>query len=1165
VTVGGDPQPFDACGPLPGAGVTILEASAGTGKTFTIAALTARLVADGVELSHILAVTFTRMATGELRDRVRERLVSAEDRLTRWLEGGTPVPEEDAVARLLASGPEDLVRSRRDRLAKAVAGFDAATITTTHGFCQLVLSGLGVEGEVPAGATLLEETADLVEEVVDDLYVRRALGWGTPVFDRRTALAIGLAAVDQPDTPLVPAGGDDTPGRRARLAELVRREVARRLRDANQLTYDDMLVRLRNALADPTRGTAACDRMRDQYHVVLVDEFQDTDPVQWDVVRRAFGTGATTLVLIGDPKQAIYAFRGADVYSYLDATALAGERYTLGQSWRSDRDLLQAFDALLDPLQLGHPDIPYRRVDAVPGHVQPGVTGAPDGAALRVRIVDGRHPELPHTRTQGLIVKGAAREWVAADLAADVVGLLSSGAELVARDEEDRQRGLPRRVAPGDVAVLVGTNSQARIVQEALRAAGVPAVVAGGESVFATAAATYWLRLLEALEQPAARARAVGVALTPFIGMTAEAVARASEDEWEDVHTRMHRWAEILRRRGVAVLFRVISTDEGLPGRLLRDGPGEREITDLAHVAQLLHAQATAEQLGPLALRAWLARRRDQAQTEAVDTEERSQRLDSDADAVQVLTIHRAKGLEFPVVYCPYLWHFSSHNRAGEAVVFHDAATGVRLLDVGGEQGGGHSDHALLATRDGRGEDLRTLYVALTRARHQAVIWWARAHDCQHSALGRLLMLRDGQGAVPASGKFVPKDEAVMAKLTERAQAVPGRISVAWAAGAGGERWTGADPVVDESRLAVASFERSLDDRWRRTSYSGITAALHEGLFGRGALVDSEPESRGITDEPAATSALADDGRDDPVLDIRSSGHTDRTAAAVPLPLAAMPGGTEVGTFVHAVLEAVDFASADLSAEVRTAVGAELARHPVNIGDPEAVTAGLVAAIATPLGPVTGGVSLRDIRRPDRLDELGFELPLAGGDRPRGQVVTAEVGRLLAEHLARTPETAPGVLAGYGARLADPLLATDLRGYLSGSLDLVFRVPAEDGPRYFVADYKTNRLGSGERLTTWDYRPVALDEEMQHLHYPLQALLYLTALHRYLRWRQPAYEPTRHLGGVLYLFLRGMVGPATPFVDGGPCGVFSWRPPTSLVTELSDLLDSGSSEAGAAR
>jgi exodeoxyribonuclease V beta subunit len=222
----------------------------------------------------------------------------------------------------------------------------------------------------------------------------------------------------------------------------------------------------------------------------------------------------------------------------------------------------------------------------------------------------------------------------------------------------------------------------------------------------------------------------------------------------------------------------------------------------------------------------------------------------------------------------------------------------------------------------------------------------------------------------------------------------------------------------------------------------------------------------------------------------------------------------------------------------------------VDVGDEEAALAGLRLALETPLGPLAGELRLRDVRLADRLDEVVFELPLAGGEHPSGVLQLEAMATLLEQRL---PPGDP--LQGYAERLREPGLRDELRGFLTGFLDLVVRTP---GPRYAVVDYKTNWLGAeGEELRAWHYRPAALAEAMQRAHYPLQALLYLVALHRYLRWRQPGYDPAQHLGAVHYLFLRGMTGPDVPRVEGQPCGVFSWQPPAGLVPALSDLLDRG--------
>jgi exodeoxyribonuclease V beta subunit len=1109
---------FDVCGPLP-SGVTVLEASAGTGKTYTIAALTARYVAEGTPLDRLLLITFTRMATGELRDRVRERLVGCEQALSRIL-AGAPDEHDDPVVTLLASGSPDEVSLRRDRLARAVADFDAATIATTHGFCQEVLAELGTVGDLDRETAFVEDVSELLEQAVDDLYVRRFHRREAARFKRAEALKIARAAVENPMAELEPRDEptDSTAAMRYRLAKAVREELDQRKRRLAIMTYDDLLTRLKNTLEGPS-GEAARARLRSRFDVVLVDEFQDTDPTQWQILDRAFAKGDVTLVLVADPKQAIYAFRGADVYAYLTAAATADSRATLRENRRADQSLIDAYDALFADARLGHEGIEYRLVRATDAHQEPRLAGAPSDAALRVRVVLRKEPTIELTYN-GFAATDSAREHIARDLAADIVALLSSGATIEHRTPDGEPAG-HEQICPRHTAVLVRTHATAELVRDQLNAANVPVVINGAGSVFATRSARDWLALLEAIERPASPVRARTASLTLFLGWTAERIAIAREEEWEEVHRRLHRWSRILRDRGVAALLEAITVGEDLAARVLSVSDGERRLTDLRHLAQLLHRAASTERLGVTALRGWLAERVADADRDEGE-EERARRLESDAEAVQVLTIHRSKGLEFPVVYCPFLWD-PTWIRSKEPVAFHDPATGYKhTVDVGLE-GRTFKRHADQYVIEQRGEDLRLAYVALTRAKHQAVIWWAGTRYSCNSPLARLLFAKDADGVVRSFGDSTPADASVVERFRELAAVAPGRISVERSTLAGvPAAWSPPlEPPVD---LATARFERRLDLWWRRTSYSDITAEAHDPL------VASEPERPVLSDEPETPTPVAVEDVARPELERES-------------PLGAAPVGVDFGTFVHTVLEATDFAAPDLDAELAEHVAGALSRRALDLGEPGRVVDGLRAAIETSLGPVVGGVRLRDVERANRLDELEFELPLAGGDAPTGRLTLQAIAGALREHL---PAGDP--MAAYASRLEDPALRAQVRGFLTGSIDLVIRL---EGPRFVVVDYKTNWLGPiGEPLTLAHYQAEALAAEVSRAHYGLQALLYTVALHRYLRWRMPGYDPGRHLAGVLYLFLRGMAGEPD-------AGVFAWRPPGSLVESLSAVLDGG--------
>jgi exodeoxyribonuclease V beta subunit len=1136
--IGLQPVEFDPCGDLP-RGVTVLEASAGTGKTYTIAALTARYVAEGTRLERLLLVTFTRIATGELRERVRERLVSVERGLARRLAGAPAGDDEDPVVTLLAGTHPG---RHRENLARAIASFDAATIATTHGFCQEMLGGLGIAGDLEPDVTFVEDLSDLVDDVVDDLYVRRFSRGGPPPFGRAEAAAIARAAIDNPSARLVSADAE-VPQMRLRLAAAARAELEGRKRAMMVMTYDDLVTRLKSALEGPG-GTAVAAQLRARYEVVLVDEFQDTDPAQWEILRLAFGqhlANPATLVLIADPKQAIYAFRGADVYAYLDAARTAGTQATLPVNWRSDQGLIDAHDALFSGVRLGHEGIAYRQVRAADEHQQPGLTGAPVAAPLRLRVA--LRADLPLT-ARGYARAGDARHHVVCDVAADIVSLLGSGARVTAQGSDAGSEA----VRPAHIAVLVRTNRQAAMIREALQDVGVPAVINGAGSVFGTEPAREWLRLLEALERPASITRAHSAALTGFVGWPAERLAEADEDswEWENVHRRLHEWARVLRTRGVASLLETVMRDategQALAARVLGESTGERSLTDLRHTGQLLHAAASAEQLGVTALTAWLRTRIAEAVTDSAD-EERSRRLESDAEAVQVLTIHRSKGLEFPVVHLPFLWEPGYiPDKPPRPVFFHDPdAEDERTIDVA-LAGDGFDRHREQFVREQRGEDLRLAYVALTRARHQAVVWWAGSFDSRDSPLGRLLFARADNGDVEPSGRSTPTDQAVVNRFRSLADATggPGQtISV--------ERSQLGEPTVwraertSPADLAVSPFQRSLDLRWRRTSYTDITAASHEEW------VTSEPEQPLLADEPPGPGPPAAPGPE----------PTATVLGDAPVLLSAMPAGVDVGTFVHRVMEATDFAAPDVDGELAARIAEVQGRRAVDVGPVGALVTGLRAVLETPLGPVLGDRRLRDVQRRDRLDELGFELPLAGGDQPTGWLTLRRIAAVLRAH------TGPGdPLAGYAERLDDARLRQSVRGYLTGSLDLVVRIsdpnPRDAAPpRFAVLDYKTNWLGPPEEpLTASHYRPAAMAAEMLRHHYALQALLYAVALHRFLRWRVPGYDPALHLAGVVYLFVRGMTGAEGGAVTGGGrTGVFGWPAPPGLVPALSDALD----------
>lgn len=1076
---------FDLLGPLPAAGsTTVLEASAGTGKTFALAGLVTRYIAEGVAtLDEMLLITFSRAASRELRERVRCQIVE----IVAALCDSPECAPNDFVAYLCRGTAAD--RDQRcARLRDALANFDAATIATTHQFCQLVLRSLGVAGDTDAGVTLVESLDDLVSRIVDDLYlVHFGSDRDEAALTHADALKLARAVVADPCAQLRPTDPDPESVAAVRLqfARDVLDQLDLRKRRLGILSYDDLLTRLADALED--NDSDARDRMRNRWPIVMVDEFQDTDPIQWQVIERAFN-GHCTLVLIGDPKQAIYGFRGGDIYTYLDAARTAGQRCTLSVNWRSDKVLVDALQVVLRGAALGDPDIVVRDVEAhVAGH---RLRNAPHNAPFRLRLLGRAMFGRAGAKT---IPIAALRDYISADLAADVGALLASEATF---------DGNP--VQAGDVAVIVERSEDALACQKALIATGIQAVYTGDSDVFASDAADDWLCLLEAFDQTHRNGLVRAAGATVFFGHTADDLAAGGDQLTDRLAVTLRDWADHLRARGPAAVFEAAQR-AGLGRRVLGEPGGERTMTDLAHIAQLLHEVAHRQRLTLPALRDWLRRQRE----ERDGPQERNRRIDSDAAAVQIMTVWGAKGLQFPIVYLPFA--FNRHVFVDDIPLYHD--DGVRCLHVGGRDNAGQVD--ALSRAEAARNDIRLTYVALTRAQSQVVAWWAPAWDEPNGGLSRLMRgRRIGSAAVPDSCE--PKtisDEQALALMRE------------WEAAGG--------PVIEEpsvtavapilppappTGLDVRHFHRSIDTDWRRTSYSALIRAT---------------EAAGVSSEAEVTA------RDDEVEVVPAGAPGD---ADVPSPMAELPSGATFGSLVHAVLETADPSAADLTAELEAQVRLHSTWWPVDV-EPAALAAALVPMHDTPLGPLADGLTLRQIGVPDRLRELDFEMPVAGGDA-RGlapDIRLADVGALLRDYL---PADDP--FARYGQRLmSDGLGGQPLRGYLSGSIDVVLRLP---GQRYLVVDYKTNFLGEAAA----DYSVPRLTEAMLHSDYPLQALLYLVVLHWFLRWRQPGYDPSTHLGGVLYLFVRGMCGATTP-----ESGVFGWQPPAGLVPVLSDLLGEG--------
>lgn len=1116
-------KPLDILGELPSPGTTLIEADAGTGKTYTLVALATRFLAEGVvDAEHLMLVTFSRAATRELQERMRLRLVQTLRGLEAPPDAGA---DPDPVVELLRTGTAEQVAERRDRLATALGNFDAATIVTTHAFCRRMLDGLGAIGAGESDGSTRTDLTELTREIVDDLYLRTyARSAEPPPFDRRVAGAIADAAMRDRQAALAPTDVDGTDAaERVAFAAAAREELRRRKAISGIRDFEDLQQALLDRITDPASGAEAVRRIRERFTVVLVDEFQDTDDRQWEILRTAFGAGdANRLILVADPKQAIYAFRGADIFSYLRARTDAVDGGALTTNRRTDQLLIAGLDHLQGGAELGDPQI----VVGTPGahRTEPRLIDRATGAApppLVVRMLGRDAAKAPADREFPPVAD--MRSAVAADVARRIVALL---------DETERRTGrdTTEPLSPGDIAVLVRTHGQVAAVREHLDAVGVPSVPIGGTSVYATDAARWWLAVLQAVEAPTRNRLVRLAALTPVFGYTPADLDRDPDGVVARVADELIAAARLIERVGYSAALERLALVGNVPlaSRLLRLSSGGRDITDLRHIAELLDTDGPIPPV-PTAVRR-LERRIAEPESAG---DERIRRLDSDADAVQLATIHATKGLEFPVVCLPYLWD-AARNPKPETMVLHDDRK-QRLLDVGGWQAAGAAQRSASATAEIDGEDLRLMYVGLTRAESRVILWWAPSVVTGKSPLHRMLSRPADSATVPADALLPSTDDAFDAVLRRWAREGPqGAIAIERLRGAPTDAVTWQPPTAPVDRLRAARFDRTVDTTWRRLSYTSLTAGAH--------AAPPEPERPAVViDEPAPAEEVEIDREDIPVEDppalVAETVDDPDVPARFRSPMADLPAGADFGVVVHEVLQFIDTSADDLRAEVaRRCVQAQ--REGGLEVDVEALADALTAVLRTPLG--AGADTLAAVGPADRLSEMEFEVPLAGTDPDGGPITISSIA-----HVLRRLLPADDPLAAYPDHLAR-LEPTRLRGYLTGSIDSVLRLP---GPRFVVVDYKTNRVG-GEALDIRGYDHAAMADEMIRSHYPLQAILYAVALHRYLRWRLPGYDPHRHLGGMRYLFVRAMVGADTP----ADLGVFTWEPPADVVVALSDLL-----------
>ncbi|GGY23272.1 RecBCD enzyme subunit RecB [Rhodanobacter panaciterrae] len=1172
---------------MPLHGRILIEASAGTGKTWNIGLIYLRLLLErDFRVEQILVTTFTDAAAQELRERLRRRLVEAE----RLLESAASMPAIDDNSlenylSLLCPDADSRCHALR-KIQLAHTDLDRAPVSTIHALCQRIQRDYPLESGAAFANDKLFDEQQLQRECVEDFWRRRYLAGAVDPREaalllkdgpegllrdlgglsnstdarieagglaelerqiaalrteaaivelqrlasdrslygsRKTALSNRLnkivaalkdgdeeqltGALDktfEPDSileqeppesagtlnehPLIRALQTLRPllqlrtifTRGAVLAEAAqtcREEMPRRARQRHVLTFSMLIDAVYERLCSEQTDDVLANRLFEAFPAALIDEFQDTDQRQFAIFDRIY-RGRGTLVMIGDPKQAIYSFRGGDVAAYLRASEQANQRFSLGTNHRSSRALVEALNAWYGHTEggFGHPQIRYQQVVAA-GKTDDKpytINGEPAAQPLVIHPFRG---DAQDKRGSPLKALGELEALALDDCANRIAELLN----------DPQQQIGSQRVTPGDIAVLLSTNNQIVALRTRLIARGVPCVGSGRGNIFAGDVARELELILFAVLHPDDDQAVRGALATRLLGATLEQFNawQAQPAAFERELERFETWRILTRSRGVLALIDALLAARATA--LLALPEGERVLTDLRHLGELLAAEEGARQ-GLDGLYAWLLEMRQEGSDgDAEAADERQLRIESDARRVQLLTIHASKGLEFPIVFLPLVWRIGDRTgvRAPKLLRYHDAG-GRRCVDLGSVD---FIEHRSQHFREELEERLRLLYVALTRAVHAVHVYWVDrgplpSNDAQAWEWAAIdLLVQQAQRQLDLA-----ESEA---SLDAMAMTLGGiQLSAPFA-----DSYTRYRPPVEtpSPRATQSPLPRSRPFQWLH-SFSGLTRYAAAAVV----VDDNGTADETGLEEPAGT---ADETIED-----------HRLLSLYPL------RGPRFGDAVHQVLELAGPTPIWPGQRqlVHTQLTAQAVKSSSVLPDEalERVGRMIDRARQTDLG---NGLRLIDIATDQRIVEFEFQFPVQ-------QVPLARLRQLCIAH--GQPDVVPPSLD-----------ATTLNGMLTGFADLIIEW---DG-RFHVLDYKTNWLGA--RLH--DYQGNSLDAAMAEHHYPLQALLYTVALHRYLRQRMDGYTAEHKLGDNWYLFVRALgLAPGL--------GVWRHRWPVALIEALDD-------------
>ncbi len=1177
-------------------GINIIEAGAGTGKTYNIQNLFARMVMEkAIPVSEILVVTFTEAATKELKDRIRNILHELDIHLT----SGDSAPTDDEritalIKHLFELNPNGLDQYRH-LIKTAIRDFDEASIFTIHGFCRRMLSDNAFESGILFNIELEQNPSGIIQEIIEEFWRSRFYGprasrielcateyngldigslfsfvsslqnrhgikclsgeedistdlqnrfkkvkelWNRDaVFSQLIGATLSgaranhnsdviKAICDAADNMTVDNLDNNTlkhlywfsqerieksSNTKSNLSVLTHpffqavndlfaslkrfaiqlkldcrkyfeQRYSARKQSQNFQTFNDLLINLDRRISIDG-DDALLNAIQAKYQAAMIDEFQDTDPVQYRIFKRIFIDSNRPIFMVGDPKQAIYGFRGGDIYTYIGAKQEAarkyGNEYTLLKNWRSTPGMVEAVNNLFGSLEKPFLNKkiefnPAESSDKGFSHLeQLAVRSKPDSAPMKVIMAEGNPNSSNLTK------------FCCETTAMKIFELLNDRSITIPDGS-----GKVRNLLPKDFAILVSKHQQATDLLPYFLELRIPCVLQNTGSIFDSSESEELELLLAAVADCKNSRLLRGALTTNMIGMNATDLTELSLEGDTNNTGELEKWQEFFKtlnrmwiNNSFIEMFNHFMTEKDVRSLLLSHPGGERALTNLLHLSEILHQHEIDKQPGVNGLVNWLSKQRNPATRD--DSDEYEIRLESDKSAVTIMTVHKSKGLEFPIVFCPFLWDRTAvpFRNNGGAAFYHDSDDNMVMNMVP------EAEDWQKTYEENMQELMRLAYVAVTRSRYRCYLTGAAIKSKPTSAFYYLfandicMMALNGEKVKEIK---VPIPETLLDTVPEYSSAIP-------------YSFTEELPLLE-----LKHFTGSINQNWRITSFSGLAPhASH-----------------------AASSSTA------PFQDYDES---DNNSTLLPVPAAGrdgeltifnFPAGAKTGTCWHEIFEELNFTS-DKTTINSTATDI-LNKYGLATG-PEQLAARKYTVVSNMVSDVLNtpldGFKLAEIEEKDRLAELEFNFKL------NERVDTTQIAAKLADFAKEK----------FGLNDFGDWDTVISGGFMIGFIDLLFR----HNHKYYILDWKSNRLNGQPD----GFDAPVLRDEMARNFYFLQYLFYTVALHRYLKSRLGAnYDFDSCFGGIYYMFLRG-VNPAVP-----GRGVFYDRPDFALITELDKLL-----------